>query len=179
MARKSSDIGSTIGGFATLAAIAFAISDHFKINFVVALGILLGGLYSLVLLARGAELIAAAVKHNKRCSHGVRRGKDGGCTDCVAEEERRLAEWKASQAVYERKQTIKKEAAALRNAELRALTTKWLSKSELYRQITSQRFEDSIAVLFRQLGYEVKQTPYSNDPGEGCDCVEGREEVSD
>jgi restriction system protein len=138
-------------------------------NFVSVLLIFLGGLSSLVLLARGAELIAAAVKRNRRCPHGMRRG----CEECVAEEERRQAEWKASQAVYERKQTIKKEAKALLSAELRALTTKWLSRSELYRQMTPQRFEDSIAVLFRQLGYEVKQTPYSNDRGKDAIAWKG------
>lgn len=138
-------------------------------HLVVALLIFVGGLSSLVLLARGAELIAAAVKRNKRCPHGIRRG----CDKCIAEEERRQAEWKASQAVYERKKTIKREATALLNAELRALTTKWLSKFELYRQMTPQRFEDSIAVLFRQLGYEVKQTPYSNDRGKDAIAWKG------
>lgn len=169
MARRSSDIGSyigsTIGGLVIIAAIASGIADHFKINFFVALVIELVGWSSLILLARCIELTFAAAKRNKRCPHGVRRGKDGGCDECVAEEGRRQAEWKASQAVYERKQAIKKNAAALRNSELRSLTAKWLSRSDLYLQMSPQRFEDSIAVLFRQLGYEVKQTPYSNDRG--------------
>jgi hypothetical protein len=91
----------------------------------------LAGLFSLALLAIGVESIAATVNRNKRCSRGVRRGKYGGCTDCIAEKER----LKASQAVYARKRAIKKEATALRNAELRDLTTRLLSKSELYRQM--------------------------------------------
>ena len=165
MARRSSDIGSTIGGLVIIAAIASGISDHFKINFFIALIIELAGWFSLVLLARSIELIFAAVKRNRRCTHGVRRGKDGGCDECFTEEEQRQAEWKASQAVHQRKQAIKKDAAALRKSELQSLTANWLSRSELYLQMSPQRFEDSIAALSRQLGYEVKQTPYSNDRG--------------
>ena len=111
------------------------------------------------------KLSLAAAKRNKPCSHGVPRGKDGGCEDCVAENERREAERRASQEVYERLAKIKKEAKDLRAVQLRELTNKWLSKPNLYLQMTPQRFEDAVAALFRELGYEVKQTPYSNDRG--------------
>ena len=164
MARQS-DVGSTLGGLSGLSGIAVVISVNFKINFFIALAIVFGGLFSLNLIVIGIASIATSVKQNKRCAYGVRRGKEGGCHDCLAEEERRLTEWKASQVVYDRLKAIKKDAMALRNSELRALTTKWLSRSELYHQMTPQRFEASVAVLFRQLGYEVKQTPYSNDRG--------------
>jgi ssDNA-binding Zn-finger/Zn-ribbon topoisomerase 1 len=169
MARRRSDIGgeigSTIGGIVILFAITSAIADHFKINFVVALLILIAGWFSLVLLAKGVASVSGAIKRNKPCAHGIRRGKDGGCEDCVKEEARRQAEWRATQSDYERKQRVRKEATALRRDELRSLTAKWLGRAESYLLMTPQRFEDSIAVLFRQLGYEVKQTPYSNDRG--------------
>ena len=161
--------GSAIGGFLVSLYIAWAIastiSDHFKIGLPVSVGIVLGGVFSLGVVVVGLGSIADSVMRNKRCAHGVRRGKDGGCKDCIADEERRQAEWKASYAIRERQKTIKKEAAALRNSELRALTNKWLSNSELYLQMDSRRFEDAVAALFRQLGYEVRQTPYSNDRG--------------
>lgn len=163
MARRS-DTG-VIGGFLLLAGIAAIISENFRINFFIAVASVFGGWFLLFLIGIGIGSIVTSVKQNKRCAHGVRRGKDGGCHDCVAEEERRHAEWKASQEVSQRLKTIKKDAIALRNAELCSLTTKWLSKSELYQQMTPQRFEASVAVLFRQLGYEVTQTPYSNDRG--------------
>lgn len=168
MARNSGDgprIGEWIGNIVFIAVITAGISDWFKINIVLAFAIVVGLYLSFAGLVLLSGSVAAFVSRNKRCSHGVRRGKDGGCKDCVADEERRQAEWEGLSAVYEHKRNIKKEAAALCSSELRALTNKWLSRSELYLQMTSQRFEDSVAALFRQLGYEVKQTPYSNDRG--------------
>jgi hypothetical protein len=176
MARSSDNgprIGEWIGNLIFYAVITAGISDWFKISIGRAFLIVASSLLSVVALVFLSGSVATSIKRNKRCSHGVRRGKDGGCNDCIADEGRRQAEWKASQALYEHKRNIKKEAAALRSSELRALTNKWLSRSELYLQMTSQRFEDSVAALFRQLGYEVKQTPYSNDRGKDAIAQKG------
>ena len=66
---------------------------------------------------------------------------------------------------WERVEAIKKQAKALRAEEIQRLSRAWLSTSESYYSMSSQHFEDAIAQLFRKLGYEVKQTPYSNDGG--------------
>lgn len=173
---RNSDIGSTLGSLIAnlvfIGVITVAISDGLHVSGVLAFGILVGAFLCLLGIGYAVVAMSAVIKRNKRCDHGVRRGKDGGCQECLAKEEqqrvdgeRRQAEWQASHAVHERLKTIKKEAAALRNCELHELTHKWLSRSELYLQMNPQRFEDAVAALFRQLGYEVKQTPYSNDRG--------------
>jgi restriction system protein len=110
-------------------------------------------------------VIAFIKAKRKPCPHGVTRGKKGGCQLCIAEEERRQAEWQMYSVVQERKKAIRDEALVLRDSELKRLRRGWLSKSELYLRMNSREFEDAIAALFRELGYEVKQTPYSNDRG--------------
>lgn len=162
---RSSGIGDAVISIIFIWGIAKFVSDVFKIGFGWGLGAVIGVYVCGVLLVLGAGSLSASIKRNKRCAHGVRRGKDGGCQDCVADEERRNADWKARQAVQEQKNAIKKNAAALRASELNTLRRRWLSRSELYLQMTSQQFEDAVAVLFRELGYQVKQTPYSNDRG--------------
>jgi hypothetical protein len=173
---RNSDIGSQLGQLVGTAAfvwfITVGISDHFGISRLLAFGILVGIFLSLLGIARAFISISAVIERNKRCAHGVRRGKDGGCEECIAgeeqrraDEQRRQAEWQASHAVRERLKVIKKEAAALRNSERHALAQRWLSRSELYLQMDSKQFEDAVAALFCQLGYAVEQTPYSNDRG--------------
>jgi hypothetical protein len=156
MARRF-DLGSTLGGTIALTAIAPVISDQFKENLFLVLVIVFGGLGSLFFLAKGIQIVVVWIRRYRPCAHAVRRGKDGGCQQCIVEAER--------QADSQRKLRIKNEAATLRKEELRTLTVRWMRNAELYRHLTSQRFEDSVGVLFRQLGYEVKQTPYSNDRG--------------
>src|SRR5580658_8544902 len=138
---RTSDIGSQLGQLVgTLAFVWFitvGISDHFGISRLLSFAVLVGIVLTLLAIARAFVSISAVIERNKRCAHGVRRGKDGGCERCVAdeekrraEEERRQAEWQASQAIRERLATVKNEAAALRLAELHALTQRWLSRSE-------------------------------------------------
>jgi restriction system protein len=168
MARNSdigSSLGNLVGNIVFVAVITVAISDGFHISKILAFVILVGILIGLFGIARAFISISAVIQRNKRCAHGVRRGKDGGCEECRAAEEQRQAEWQASHAVSERLKMIKKVAAALRKSELRSLTQRWLSRSELYLQMDSKQFEDAVAALFCQLGYEVTQTPYSNDRG--------------
>lgn len=174
MARNDTgtQLGQLVGTIAFIWFITVGISDHFEISRLFAFAILVGVGLGLVGIGYVFVSVSRVIKRNKRCAHGVRRGKDGGCENCIADEEkrkadeeRRHAEWQASHAVRERLATIKKEAAALRRAELHALTQRWLSRSELYLQMDSKQFEDAVASLFCKLGFEVKQTPYSNDRG--------------
>lgn len=176
MARRS-NIGETVGSLATLGAIVYYISSiisHlFRISGLLAFLVVVGSYFGIIGIVKLVAAALASAKRNKPCSHGIRRGKDGGCKSCIADDERRTAEHRASQAAYERLANIKKEAKALRAAQLRELTNKWLSKPDLYLQMSPQRFEDAIAALFRELGYEVKQTPYSNDRGKDAVALKG------
>ena len=168
MARNSgigSTLGQLVGNLVFVAVVTLAISDGFKISKILAFAILVVVYACLLGIGWAVVTVSRVIKQNKRCVHGVRRGKDDGCADCIAEEEQRHAEWQASHAVRERLATIKKDAATLRRAELQSLTQRWLSRSELYLQMDSKQFEDAIAALFCKLGFEVKQTPYSNDRG--------------
>jgi len=164
-------INDLSGKFGSLVStvIALVVSGLSQIRFGFVLGILIGLCSGVALLILTVALIANAIERRKPCAHGVRRGKDGGCTACIAEEQSRLAEEKRLQADWkakeERKRQISSQARALRNLQLRTLRKRWLSNSERYFEMEPQEFENAIAELFRQLGYEVKQTPYANDRG--------------
>ncbi len=162
---RDSGIGGFIAGVVFVLVVANAISDGFKLHFWFALGIVVALYASIAAILLGAVSIATAIKRRKRCAHGVKRGKEGGCQHCLLEEQRRQEEWKAYQLVLQRKKEIEQRAVALRASELNALRKKWLSRTEFYLEMSPHRFEDAIAELFRELGYEVKQTPYSNDRG--------------
>lgn len=158
---RGSGTGDFIAGIFMAGMIVLVVSEIFKIGFWSSAGIVLA-VYAGVFLA---ALVANKIKQRRPCAHGVRRGKDGGCRACIAEEARRQAEWRAHQAILESKREIEEKASALRASELKTLRKRWLSRSEHYLQMGPQQFENAVAELFRDLGYEVKQTPYSNDRG--------------
>lgn len=62
----------------------------------------------------------------------------------------------------------------VRNHEVTRLSKAWLSRSESYFHLNPYEFEDAIAHLFSELGYKVKQTPYSNDGGKDMILWKGR-----
>ncbi len=145
--------------------VAVWIDGIFKTGFWFAMLILAGISLAAVALAFTYSRCARFLALRKRCAHGIRRGKDGGCEICLAGEERRQEESKAYQALQQRLREIKEKATALRASELSALRKHWLGKSETYLQMDPRQFENAVAALFRELGYQVKQTPYSNDRG--------------
>jgi len=53
----------------------------------------------------------------------------------------------------------------LRSGEITRLSEAWMIRAQLFSQMSPREFEDAVAQLFRKLGYEVEQTPYSNDGG--------------
>ncbi len=107
----------------------------------------------------------------KPCSHGVSAGLARACRDCQLAKERKELDHKAYLAEQQRKAEIQRQAEALRTQEVQRLSHAWLSRSESYYSMTSQKFEDAIAQLFRNLGYQVKQTPYSGDGGKDAILV--------
>jgi Restriction endonuclease len=102
----------------------------------------------------------------KPCVHGVRGGRERGlCEQCISD--RSIAELEAelkAQIALETKQ--RNEAAdALQDREGLRLIKTFVPRLEELRELTPQGFEDQIAQMFRRLGYEVEQTPYTNDRG--------------
>jgi hypothetical protein len=107
----------------------------------------------------------------QRCVHGITHGKRGGCSQCIEKDrQRRREEWARIKELVDHsselaENSFKIMANFLRESEISALRKRWLSRSELYFEMNPPDFEDAVADLYRELGYEVKQTPYSNDRG--------------
>ena len=101
-----------------------------------------------------------------RCAHGVMGGETmGRCRQCqLVLEERRHADTDTV-AEYERRRKIKLAADQLRQTEMVRLAELLVPSLDQLRALDPQRFEDEVAAMFRRLGYEVEQTPYSGDFG--------------
>jgi hypothetical protein len=104
-------------------------------------------------------------RERKACQHGIRSGARGGCQVCLAEADHIEKERAVQAAEWARRKEIADSAGRLRAAEIERLSKAWLSNAEAYLQMNPQQFEGAIAELFRRLGYEVEQTPFSNDGG--------------
>jgi ssDNA-binding Zn-finger/Zn-ribbon topoisomerase 1 len=124
-----------------------------------------GIIFLLVVGVIATPHITRMLKKRSPCAHGVRRGKEGGCQNCIEEEKQRRADLEARKAQLVREREIKDRADTLRASELNKLRKMWLSRSETYFEMEPKQFENAIAALFRNLGFEVKQTPFSNDRG--------------
>jgi len=70
------------------------------------------------------------------------------------------------QSALEQKRIVLRHAArALRASEIARLRTASLSHADTLLALTPREFETAVCSLYRQLGYTVKQTPFSNDRG--------------
>jgi hypothetical protein len=163
------DIGTAIAALvvygAISGAIVSAISARLRVNLFVAILILVGAVGTLVCAGIAISRIIKWRAKFRRCVHGVVAGSAGNCEICNRDKEHQVEIQRQAAEKWERVATIKKRAKALRAEEIQRLSRAWLSTSESYYSMSSQQFEDAIAQLFRKLGYEVKQTPYSNDGG--------------
>lgn len=111
------------------------------------------------LVKRGAEL-------NAKCPHGIRAGATKGqCPDCVAERRRLDAEHEQALAERARKAELERQANELRKSEVDRLSKIVVPSLDELRALTPYQFETLVAGMFRRLGYDVKQTPASNDRG--------------
>jgi Restriction endonuclease/Topoisomerase DNA binding C4 zinc finger len=97
-----------------------------------------------------------------KCAHGAVVGR---CSRCAAEAKDAEAKRQAAQDDWRRRRQIMTEVATLRQQEIQRLSHGVVLGIDELHKLTPQRFEDVIANLFRQRGYEVKQTPYTNDQG--------------
>lgn len=100
------------------------------------------------------------------CPHGIRGGKNlRRCAICVREEEEYLKQLEEKRREAERKAEIAKKAEQLRREEVQKIININLRNRSYLQSLSPKEFEDVIAIVFQNLGYEVKQTPYSNDQG--------------
>lgn len=100
------------------------------------------------------------------CRHGVAGGQTRTlCQRCAGEQ--KLAQEKASRECEqnERRGKIESEASKLRDKERLRLAKTLIPSIDELRRLTSQQFEDQVAMMFERLGYAVKQTPYVKDHG--------------
>jgi HJR/Mrr/RecB family endonuclease len=70
-----------------------------------------------------------------------------------------------TRAEKRRKAILLRSAIALRQQEAERLAESVVPSVEELRGLSTQRFEDEIARMFKRLGYAVQQTPYSKDRG--------------
>src|SRR5262249_46784947 len=100
----------------------------------------------------------------KPCLHRSRLGRiffssSRRCKKCIEEEKQREADKKAEQW------RIRTEATTLQYSEADRLSKFLIPKIDDLHHLSPQQFESAIARLFVHLGYNVRQTPYSNDHG--------------
>lgn len=105
------------------------------------------------------------VAGRKRCDHGIRKADENACDLCAAERALKEREWQQEVERRELKEKCLAESKALRTKEIARLSKAWLAQSDSYFSMSPREFEDAVARLFMELGYEVNQTPYSNDGG--------------
>jgi hypothetical protein len=101
----------------------------------------------------------------KRCPHGIRKANERQCAPCAGEKAAREKQFAEESAERERKKSLLAESKALRSEEIARLSKAWLAQSDAYFSMSPTEFEDAVARLFLEVGYDVKQTPYSNDGG--------------
>jgi HJR/Mrr/RecB family endonuclease len=91
----------------------------------------------------------------------------------VADEKAAEASRRATEDERLRREQIKSSALALRQQETERLGRTIVPSLEELRQLTPQQFENEIANFFRRLGYDVRQTPYTNDQGRDAIMMKG------
>lgn len=102
----------------------------------------------------------------QKCPHGVKGGlTQNKCELCRKEQVER--ERRIEQQLKERQRLdeIWARAKALQEEQERALVQSKLTTIDNLISLSPQAFEDAVAAMYEQLGYEVEQTPYSNDGG--------------
>lgn len=148
-----------IFGWAIILGILAPIADFFGIGFYPLLGLVVSAIALVVFLDSNW------LKQHKPCGHGVWAGSRGRCRSCQADAVRLEQQRKAVSLKWKQQNAIKQEASRLREREVQRLSKAWLSNTQTYLEMDPRRFENAVAELFRALGYDVRQTPFSNDGG--------------
>ena len=148
--RRESPIWDLITSVASWLLVAYWISEIFKIGFWLALGVLLCIAGSLVALVFGLDKIRQALARRKRCTHGIKRGKEGGCQFCVGGGKTPSKVESVSGGQSNTGKEIKEARTPSRASELSALRKRWLARAELYSAMARanlKRMPNSFAIL--------------------------------
>jgi hypothetical protein len=121
----------------------------------------------------------------KPCEHGLRGGRmRRRCRRCVEFDAIAEAEAQATReaAEHTRAKLLRREESETRARELAKqesarLFGLYVPKLEELRGLSPQKFEDMIAAMFQRLGYDVEQTPYSNDYGRDAIMIRNGKKV--
>ena len=120
----------------------------------------------LFIIKRVISRVQKLIEPYLRCAHGIAGGTTRDrCMTCRLERIKREQAEAKREAEQAAKQRIKEAALKLSKQELGRIAKLKLQRLENLTSLTPQQFEDTIAELFRDLGYSVQQTPYSNDFG--------------
>jgi len=119
-------------------------------------------------------LVSTWKENYAKCPHGIRGGlTQKQCPICVRDEEIKLEQIQRDFEEKERLSEIRANAKQLQLNEIRRLTEARLTKLEGLTSLSPQEFEDAVAAMYSKLGYEVSQTPYSNDRGKDAILFKG------
>ena len=158
---RSSDWADTLAGLFVLLMIGSWIFSSFG-WWGVAVGIisLFGCVVALALIGKFIERRKEAKFVQASCKHGVAGALYGHkpCVECQAEG--------AAREEIARKKAQEEEA--LRKADKERAYKEWVQEirlPEYLRKMHPEKFEHLVCDLFRRMGYEVKNTPFSGDGG--------------
>jgi len=114
-------------------------------------------LYDFILKIK--DKLAQKAKLKEKCEHGVEGGKTRDlCDQCKQNLSKELE-------AYDNKLNIINEANDLKTRETEKLKQFKYKDLDFINSLSPKQFEDFITELYRKLGYEVQQTPYTNDKG--------------
>jgi len=126
-------------------------------------------IYMLLLALQGAKALIDLILKYRPCPHGVVAGQAlqrcPSCNAAVAEREEQQRQREAERERAELKKQIARDAARHRLQEVQRLRGLVLQREDNLRSLSPRDFEDEVARMFKNLGYDVRQTPYSNDKG--------------
>lgn len=115
----------------------------------------------------GLGSVRAAIKARKvECKHGVKGGETlGRCRLCLEMKAEVARDLMFQSVEKEKRDKIRKDAQTLVAGQAARYVEQNIKSLTHLRQINPRDFEDVIGEMYRRLGYQVKQTPYSNDKG--------------
>lgn len=113
-----------------------------------------------------ASRLAQLDSERQLCPHGMPGGETRDlCAECQVERAVKLREGERTRAIAEQRAQHKAAARDLEMREIARLRAERAKTLQGVLSLSSQAFEDSVADIYRRLGYAVEQTPYSNDRG--------------
>ena len=147
--------------------------------FLIALGVYVS-LFSLISwsLTVWRQHRRAVNESKKPCLHGVPGGETRDrCATCLKNREEENKRREIERQERQRIGRMKEAANSLRHEEMKRLAIARLSKRDFLLSGTPREFEDTVAAMFENLGYSVKQTPYSSDGGKDAIAMKDGKKV--